>query len=245
MAPDQTIYCADDDAHTVSQVTVEGAVLRVFGTPGQTPGFMSGKPFCRCTHSAITPQGDVLISDGYGNARIHKYSADGTLISSWGSPGVEPGQFNLPHNLVCDADGWVYVADRENHRIQVFDTDGNVHDVWHNLHRPSALSMSPEGLLYVGEIGPYLSSNRGTPNLGPRVSILDTSGSVVARLQVTPSAGAGPGQFVSPHSIAVDSHGDIYVGEVSGIAWPRLFPGTEKPADLSTIHKYVKVQETN
>ena len=78
----------------------------------------------RCTHTALSPQGDIYVSDGYANARVHKYSPDGKLLFSWGEPGTDPGQFNLVHNIACDDEGWVYVADRENHRVQVFDSNG-------------------------------------------------------------------------------------------------------------------------
>jgi hypothetical protein len=77
---------------------------------------MSGEPFHRCTHTALSPKGEIYVSDGYGNARVHKYSPDGKLLMSWGEPGTGEGEFNIVHNICCDADGWVYVADRENHR---------------------------------------------------------------------------------------------------------------------------------
>jgi hypothetical protein len=69
-------------------------------------------------------QGDIYVSDGYGNSRVHKYAPNGKLILSWGGPGTDPGEFNIAHKITCDADGWVYVADRENHRVQVFDGNG-------------------------------------------------------------------------------------------------------------------------
>ena len=75
------------------------------------------------------------VSDGYGNACVHKYSPDGKHLLSWGEPGTAPGQFNLPHNICCDADGWVYVADRESHRVQIFDGNGRYEAQWNNLHR--------------------------------------------------------------------------------------------------------------
>jgi DNA-binding beta-propeller fold protein YncE len=81
---------------------------------------MSGEPFHRCTHTALSPQGEIYVSDGYGNSRVHKYTPDGKLLLSWGEPGTGEGEFNIVHNICCDADGWVYVADRENHRVQVF-----------------------------------------------------------------------------------------------------------------------------
>ena len=104
---------------------------------------MSGEPFHRCTHTALSPQGDFLyISDGYGNARIHKYTPAGKLLSSWGEPGTGPGQFNIPHNICCDPDGWLYVADRENHRVQIFDGNGKWETQWNYLHRPNGMCLA-------------------------------------------------------------------------------------------------------
>ena len=100
---------------------------------------MSGKPFHRCTHTALSPRGEIYVTDGYGNARVHKYSPDGKLLLSWGEPGTDPGQFNIVHNIVTDAEGWVYVADRENHRVQVFDGNGKYETQWINMHRPCGL----------------------------------------------------------------------------------------------------------
>jgi DNA-binding beta-propeller fold protein YncE len=151
---------------------------------------------------------------------------------SWGEPGAGPGQFNLPHNISCDADGWVYVADRENHRIQVFDGHGRFETQWHDMHRPPGKSP----ICYVGEIGPYYEFNRGAPNLGPRLSILSNQGKLLARISTEPAGGTGPGQFISPHGIAVDSRGDIYVGEVSYTAWPNLFP--DRPLPRCSLQKF-------
>jgi len=105
---------------------LEGKVLMTLGMPGKPAPYMSGEPFHRCTHTALSPTGDLYVSDGYGNSRVHKYSPDGKLLMSWGGPGTDPGEFNIAHNITCDADGWVYVADRENHRVQVFDGNGSV-----------------------------------------------------------------------------------------------------------------------
>jgi DNA-binding beta-propeller fold protein YncE len=244
IGPDDTIYCTDDGDHTVRKCTLSGKVLLEIGIPGRPSKFMSGVPFSRCTHTALAPDGDIYVSDGYSNARVHKYSAHGKLLTSWGEPGCEPGQFNLPHNICCDADGWVYVADRENHRVQVFDADGKFETQWHNLHRPSGLYMPPGKcpICYIGEIGPYLGFNRGAPNLGPRITIVDNKGQLLARLGKEPTAGIKPGQFLSPHGIAVDSHGDLYVGEVAVTAWPSLFPGQPIPRPIRSLQKFIKVE---
>ncbi|MCP2091915.1 UNVERIFIED_ORG: DNA-binding beta-propeller fold protein YncE [Paraburkholderia sediminicola] len=242
IGPDDTVYCTDDGAHTVTRVTTEGQLDMTIGTPREGAPFMSGRPFNRCTHTALSPNGDIYVTDGYGNARVHKYSPDGDLLASWGGPGIEPGQFNIPHNLCCDADGWVYVADRENHRVQVFDGNGRFETQWHALHRPCAMCMSggANARFYVGEVGPGLPINRRVPNLGPRITVLDATGRIHARIG-REGAGVGLNQFVAPHGMAVDSHGDIYVGEVSHAAWPDVFPGEQAPHDLRTFRKLVRV----
>jgi len=243
IGPDDTIYCTDDWDHTIRKCTLDGKVLLEIGVPGRPSPFMSGQPFNRCTHTALSPSGDIYVTDGYSNACIHKYSPDGKLLLSWGRSGVGPGEFNLPHNVTCDDDGWVYVADRENHRIQVFDGNGRYETEWRNLHRPNGLFM-PRGkcpICYVGEIGPYYEFNRGAPNLGPRVSVVDNKGTVVARLGKDPTAGNAPGKFISPHSVAVDSGGDLYVGEVAVTGWPSLFPGKPLPERLRSIQKFIRV----
>ena len=204
---------------------------------------MSGEPFRRCTHTALSPNNEIYVSDGYGNARVHKYSQDGTHMMSWGEPGAGPRQFNLPHNISCDADGWVYVADRENHRIQVFDGSGRFETQWHDMHRPSGMYMPPGKcpICYVGEIGPYYEFNRGAPNLGPRLSILSNQGRLLARISTEPAGGTGPGQFISPHGIAVDSRGDIYVGEVSLHGVAESLPDRPLPPVLRSLQKFEKV----
>jgi DNA-binding beta-propeller fold protein YncE len=244
MAPDDTLFCTDDGDHTVRRCTLDGKVLMTIGTPGKPAPFMSGQPFCRCTHTALSPKGEIYVSDGYGNACIHKYTPDGKHILSWGKCGCGEGEFNLPHNIHCDADGWVYVADRENHRIQVFDGNGRYETQWNNLHRPSAFHMTAGKcpICFVGEIGPYLGANRGFPNLGPRISILDRNGKLLSRLGLEDRAfGQEPGQFMSPHGIAPDSRGDIYVGEVSFAAWPSLYPGVPRPDVIRSMQKLVRL----
>lgn len=242
MGPDDTIWLTDDGDHTVRKCTLDGKVLMQFGVSGRPAPRMSGQPFCKCTHTALAPNGDVYVSDGYGNARVHKFAPDGRHILSWGEPGCDPGQFNLPHNICCDADGWVYVADRENHRIQVFDGNGRYETQINNLHRPSGLFMTGGKcpICYVGEIGPYMEVNRETPNLGPRVSIMSREGKLLSRIGKELPGGA-PGQFISPHGLAVDSRGDLYVGEVAFTAWSSIYPGQKAPPSFWCLKKFVKV----
>ncbi len=241
MAPDETIYCTDDGDHTVRRCSLDGKVLLEIGIPGKPAPYMSGAPFHRCTHTALSPKGEIYVSDGYGNSRVHKFSPDGKLLMSWGGPGTDPGEFNIVHNICCDGDGWVYVADRENHRVQVFDGNGKYETQWANLHRPCGLYMPPgkQPICYIGELGPALAVNLNVPNIGPRVSIVTHEGKLLARLGTLP-AGLAAGRFIAPHGLAVDSHGDIYVGEVGYTAWSSVFPEQPVPAGLRTLQKLVK-----
>jgi len=241
IGPDDTLYCTDDGDHTVRACTPEGKTLFTLGVPGEPKPYMAGEPFHQCTHTALSPRGDIYVSDGYGNAHVHKFDPKGRLLKSWGEPGTGPGQFNIPHNVCCDSDGWVYVADRENHRVQVFDGEGRYETSWHNLHRPCGMCMGAgkDPLCYIGETGPGMAVNRHVPNIGPRVSILTAKGELLARFGDN-GAGAAPHQFISPHGMAVDSRGDIYVGEVSFTAWPRVGEGPP-PRTLRSLRKLVRI----
>ena len=99
IGPDETLYCTDDGDHTMRACTLDGKVLLTLGIAGKPSRYMAGEPFHRCTHTALSPEGDLYVSDGYGNARVHKYSPDGKLLLGWGEPGTDPGQFNIPHNM--------------------------------------------------------------------------------------------------------------------------------------------------
>ena len=245
MAPDDTIWLTDDGAHCVRKCTLDGKVLMTLGTPGKPAPFMSGAPFCRCTHTALSPKGEIYVTDGYGNAQVHKYTPDGQYLLSWGKCGIGEGEFNLPHNIHCDADGWVYVADRENHRVQVFDGNGRFETAWSNVvHRPSALHMTTARARCA-------SSARSAPIWVPTAAF-PIWGRASASCPIPASCWRAsgprrtrtvrrPGQFMSPHGIAVDSRGDIYVGEVSVASWPSLFPGQPRPDKLRSLQKLVKV----
>lgn len=232
---DDHLYCTDDGDHTVRKCDTSGRVLLTIGIPDKPAPFMSGEPFHRCTHTALSPKGEIYVSDGYGNACVHKFSPDGKLMKTWGEPGTDPGQFNIVHNIVTDSDGWVYVADRENHRVQVFDGNGRYETQWNNLHRPCALCCCGGGRqpnFIVGELGPGMAVNRKVPNLGPRLSIVDAKGKRIARLGGEHGPGLEAGKFLAPHGIALDSRGDIYVGEVGVTDWKTSFPDTDMPAQV-------------
>ena len=219
LGPDNTVFCADDGDHTIRKCTLDGKVLLTIGNPGKASRYQSGQPFHRPTDIAFDPENsDIYVSDGYGNSKVHKFSPDGQLLFSWGEPGTDPGQFNIVHNIATDKKGYVYVADRENHRIQIFDKNGKYQTQWNNLHRPCALYISKDQLIYVGELGSGLPVNRNMPNIGPRITVLNTDGVKLASIGSL-GFGLNQGQFIAPHGISIDSQNDLYLSEVS---WTNL-----------------------
>jgi hypothetical protein len=240
LGPGGTLYLADDGGHAVYQFTLEGKLLITMGTPGKGAEFMSGRPFNQPTKVARDPKtGELFISDGYGNARVHKYTPDGKYLFSWGESGIDPGQFNLVHSVVSDKQGRVFVADRENLRIQIFDHQGKFLNQWNNIHRPCGLHVAEnEDLMYVGELAPAYPFNQNYPNLGARIGIYDLKGNRLASLGDA-RAGEEPHQFLAPHGLTVDSRGDVYVGEVS---WSFKGKHLNPPRELPSFRKLVKIR---
>jgi DNA-binding beta-propeller fold protein YncE len=228
VGPDDAVYCTDDQDHTIRKFTPEGRPLLTLGVSGRPSDTgatsvdyrtiqRAGPPFHYPTNLALAPEGDLLVSDGYGNARVHRFAADGAHLHSWGEPGSGPGQFRLPHGIAVDAQGIVYVADRENSRIQLFTPDGAFVAEWTDVARPCQVFIDRDGDIYVAELGFHAGMWPGTAAPSPdapggRVSIFNRRGELKARWGgIEPFA---PGDFFAPHGICVDSHGDIYVAEV-------------------------------
>ena len=239
LGPDDTLYCTDDGDHTVRQCDTDGNVLMTIGVPGKESGYYSGQPFNRCTHVAIDQKtGFLYVSDGYGNARVHKYTSDGKLLFSWGEPGTGPGEFNIVHNIVTDKNGYVYVADRENHRIQIFDSEGKFEAQWPNVHRPCALFISDDQNVYVGELGWGMSVNQHVPNIGPRISVISPKGDTLAR--IGNGYGQMIGQFIAPHGICLDADQNIYVAEVADTNIKNT--GESPPKNIRSFQKLIKTE---
>lgn len=227
VAPDGTIYCVDEGNHVVYQFTPRGELLRTIGNKGVASdtgydgtleSIRGGPPFNRPTNIAFAPSGDFYVSDGYGNCKVHRFTAAGELVQSWGEPGSGPGQFNLPHGLRVAADGRVLVADRENDRIAVFSPDGKFLDQWTDVQRPTNVAIDPRGNVYVSELWwrvgmrSMVHGEIGEDKPG-RVSVFDQGGKLLARWGGADRCAAG--NFIAPHDICVDSHGDLYVAEVT------------------------------
>ncbi len=237
IGPDDSIYCTDDGTHTTTKLSPDGEVLMTIGVRDQPAERWSGLPFHKPTHAAVSPTGDIFISDGYGNSRIHRYTSDGLHVKSWGEPGIDAGQFIIPHNIAVDGDGLVYVADRESHRVQVFDADGTFVTMWNNVYRPDGMTVGPDGNVYIAELN-ALSVADDAPGLGHRVTIYSRDGD---RLAVLGDAieGEEPGRFTAPHGIGVDSHGDIYVGEVS---YTIRGQSMDPPREMKSLSKLRRVE---
>jgi DNA-binding beta-propeller fold protein YncE len=246
-----TLYLVDDMGHSVRQFSGEGELLRTIG-PSGTPSDTgaeefdyrtirpeAGPPFNLPTNSIIGPGGDLFVTDGYGNARVHRFAPDGELISSWGSPGDQPGQFNVPHGIGSDGER-LYIADRENSRLQIFSPDGDLLAVWTDVARPAQVHVSKDGLVYVFELGfhtgvfPWNSPDHSRPS--GRMSIFDRGGNLMTRWGGNgfPST---PEEFYAPHDVFLDSAGSIYTAEVKVAA--ASFVGDDTSA-LPSLRKFVR-----
>jgi len=253
VGPDQMLYCTDDGNHTVRKFSPDGKLLMTLGTldlPSDT-GYdgkstltvkRAGGPFNRPTNLAVGPRGDLYVSDGYGNCRVHRFSPTGELERSWGTPGGGPGEFYLPHGIAVAADGRVFVCDRENDRIQIFCPDGEYLAEWTDTQRPTHLVFDGAGRAYVTELWWHrgqVSGRHGpieTPRPG-RLSVYDRDGRLLARWGTEDACAAG--SFAAPHGLAVDSRGDVYVSEVT---WTFAVSRGLVPEGCHTFQKFALVR---
>jgi sugar lactone lactonase YvrE len=235
VGPDNAVWATDDGNHTVRKFSPSGKLLMTLGTPntpsdtgydGKDTRTVSrpGGPFNRPTNIAVGPKGDLYVSDGYGNCRVHQFSPTGELKRSWGTPGQGAGEFFLPHGIAVHSDGRVFVCDRENDRIQIFSPDGEYLSEWTDTRRPTHVVFDAQGRAYVSEL--WWQPGQKSLRYGPagdnpaikagRVSVYDKDGTVLARWGGQPGDNpAAPGNFAAPHGLAVDSRRDVYVSEVT------------------------------
>ena len=185
--PEGNIWIVDATAHIVYKTNQKGEVILQLGTKGVSGG--GAKNFNLPTDVAFAPNGDIYVSDGYGSARVVKYSSKGKYLLNWGTRGTGPGEFGLPHNLVVDAQGKVYVTDRDNQRVQVFDFSGKFLDQWTDTGGVSTLFMTKDQHIWTGGV------------------LRNLKGEVVARLPGDPGG----------HGTTVTEAGDVFIAQLSGV----------------------------
>ena len=180
---DDVIYLTDREDSVCLKYTLDGKPLMVLGDRGihsdtgcEEPGELvprAAGPFNYPSEMYPSPSGDLYVSDGYRNSRVHRFSAEGRYITSWGTPGKGgPGEFHLPHSLLIDEEGLVYVCDRENNRIQVFTPEGEFITMWTDMTRPNDISQSVDGDFYIAE-----STFEGST---PRITVRDKEGEILS-----------------------------------------------------------------
>ncbi|HXG10289.1 MAG TPA: peptidyl-alpha-hydroxyglycine alpha-amidating lyase family protein [Gemmataceae bacterium] len=218
--PEGNVWCADIGCHVVYKFTPEGKLLLTLGTKDHAG--CDPSHFNQPTDMAITPSGDIFVSDGYGNARIVHFDRHGKYVKEWGRLGSKPGEFSIPHAIAVDSRGRLYVADRNNARVQVFDQSGRLLDVWSNLVVPWGLWVTKKDEIWVCGSSPTqwreTDSNLGVPPKDQLFMKFNPDGKLL-QLWAVPKGVDGlekPGELNWVHALAVDSHGNIYAGDIVG-----------------------------
>jgi DNA-binding beta-propeller fold protein YncE len=204
IAPDDRVFLVDRDAHQILACDPQGALLFTLGERHRP-----NTPFNHPTDIAVALNGAFYVSDGYGNAKVHWFAADGELRRSWGQPGSGPGEFTTPHGICVLGDGRVLVGDRENNRIQVFSPEGEFIAAWGDFYHPMDIHADAEGLVYVSD-------------QVPRLTLLDNDGNLVGCCRPVLNGG---------HGVCGDSGGNIYLAELNPSRISRLRRETRIPTD--------------
>lgn len=222
--PHDNVWVADIGLHIIRKFSPQGEVLLTIGTEGVAGEDEShlNKP----TDMAIASNGDVFVSDGYGNNRVVRFDAKGNFIKAWGQLGVGPTDLSLPHAIAVDSQDRVYVADRNNVRIQVYDDSGKLLDSWSNVIVPWGFCMTPKDELWVAGCSPMPWRNSpkypGAPLSCPPKDQLVMKFSTAGRslqLWTIPKGQDDreqPGDVNWLHAVAVDSTGNMYLGDIIG-----------------------------
>jgi len=214
------VWLCDVGNHAVFELDQAGKILRILGTPGQ-PG-CDQTHFFKPTDIAITPEGHVFVTDGYGNARVVHYDDQGRYVGEWGTLGVKPGEFNLPHAVVVDSKGRVYIADRNNARVQVFDQSGRLLDVWQDLLVPWGFWITADDQIWVCGCSPMEWRETDEVLSCPPKDQLFMRFDPTGRLRQLWTVPKGvdeqekPGELNWVHGIALDSKGNIYACDIIG-----------------------------
>lgn len=214
---ENNLWLTDVALHQIFKFTPQGKLLLTLGERGR-PG-NDHRHFNLPTDVAVLRDGSFFVSDGYKNTRVIKFTANGEFAFEWGVKGSGPGEFNLPHGIAVDALERLYVCDRSNSRIQVFDAQGKFLDQWKGpqIGRPYGVAVSASGHI--------LLIDGGDPSLAPgdrgKAVELDATGRV---LDTFGSYGDGPGQFRLGHDLTVGPDGAVYVAEGSGQRVQKFVP---------------------
>ena len=190
--PHDNIWATDRGAHQIFKFSAEGKLLMTLGQNGLNGDNESKDALNGPADVVIAPDGSIFIADGQSsNTRIVKYSKDGKFVKYWGGKGTEPGKFDVPHSIAMDSTGRLYVADRRNNRIQLFDQDGTYLDQWTHFGTPEGLFITRDDMLYVvdGRNALRIASTR--------------DGKIVDRLE----------GLSEPTAVAVDTQGAVYITE--------------------------------
>ncbi len=219
------VWIADIGKHVVRQFSPGGELLRTLGTPGKAGADEThlNKP----TDMAITADGEVFVADGYGNNRVVQFDARGNFVKQWGELGTQPDQFSLPHAIALDSQGRLYVADRNNVRVQVYDQQGKLLDSWNDLIVPWGLCVTEQDEIWVCGASPthwrephpdYPLAPLSCPPKDQLVMKFDSHGKVL-QMWTLPKGLDGkeqPGEVNWLHALALDSEGNLYVGDIIG-----------------------------
>jgi peptidylglycine monooxygenase len=193
------ILVADRDAHQILVFSREGALLQALGER-HAPRWR--EPFNHPTRAAVAPDGEIFVADGYGNARVHRFAADGQYLGGFGELGAGPGEFITPHTILVDRDDRLLVADRENDRVQVFARDGAWLGEWRGLCRPMDICQRADGVILVTD-------------QVPSVTAYSQDGRRIDRGRPSPNGA---------HGIAVSPDGAIYLAEIAPTSVTKLTP---------------------
>ena len=229
------IWVADFGLHVVQKFTPAGELLQTLGVKGEKGE--DETHFNMPTDMAITKSGDIFVTDGYGNRRIVHFDKHGNFIKAWGEYGSGPGQFVLPHAIVIDSEGSLFVADRNSGRIQVFDQEGQFLDQWSGVLMPWGLSITDDNDLWVCGSSPHWWKRHDAyPEYKDQLFLKFGAAGRVDRMWTIPLGDIGddknnpdtsrlkPGEAVGVHCIAEDSQGNVYVGDIYGERAQKFVP---------------------
>jgi hypothetical protein len=221
---DGNVWLVDCGLHVARKFSTDGKLLLTLGTLGELGN--DEHHFRMPTDITFTPNGDIFVADGYGNSRVVRFDKTGKFIKAWGSLGTAPGQFSCTHAIGSDSKGRLYVADRNNVRIQIFDAEGTLLDTWQNVLVPWGFWISPKDEIWVCGSSPmpwvndpkYPGAPLGCPPKDQLFMKFNPAGRVLEHWTIPKGADGAetPGDLNWVHVIALDAKGDIYAGDIIG-----------------------------